>query len=78
MELMFTAVFEEIPEAQGGGFVASVEELPEAITQGKTLDEARSNLRDAIELVLEDNRERFGIPVPQRKVIRERISVSAV
>lgn len=78
MELMFTAVFEEIPEAQGGGFVASVEELPEAITQGKTLDEARTNLRDAIELVLEDNRERFGIPVPQRKVIRERISVSAV
>lgn len=75
---MFTAVFEEIPEAQGGGFVASVEELPEAITQGKTLDEARTNLRDAIELVLEDNRERFGIPVPQRKVIRERISVSAV
>ena len=78
MELTFTAVFEEIPEAQGGGFVATVEELPEAITQGKTLDEARMNLRDAIELVLEDNRERFGIPVPQRKVIRERISVSAV
>jgi len=50
----FTAVFEEAPE---GGYVAYAAELPGATTQGETIDEARENLRDAIELILETNRE---------------------
>lgn len=50
----FTAVFEKAPE---GGFAAFVEELPGAISQGETLEEARENLREAIQLVLEANRE---------------------
>lgn len=49
----FTAVYIEVPE----GYVAFVEELPGANTQGATLDEARENLREAVELVLEANRE---------------------
>jgi predicted RNase H-like HicB family nuclease len=44
-------VFRKAPE---GGYVAFVEELPGANTQGETLDEARVNLREAVELVLED------------------------
>ena len=39
------------------GFIAFVEELPGANTQGATLDEARSNLQEAVTLVLEANRE---------------------
>lgn len=50
----FTAVFEE---AEEGGYIAYVAEVPGATTQGETLDEARENLREAIELVLETNRE---------------------
>jgi predicted RNase H-like HicB family nuclease len=50
----FTARFEEAPE---GGYTAFVEELPGAISQGETLDEARENLKEAIELILECNRE---------------------
>lgn len=76
MELTFTAVYEELPKSEGGGYMGTVEELPEAITQGQTLEEVRENLRDAIELVLQDNRERFGTPVPQRKIIREKISLA--
>lgn len=53
MQLEFTAVFREAPE---GGYVAFVEELPGANTQGETLEEARDNLREAVELVLEANR----------------------
>ena len=53
MRLEFTAVFREAPE---GGYVAFVEELPGANTQGETLDEARANLREAVELVVEANR----------------------
>ena len=37
--------------------MAFVEELPGANTQGRTLDEARENLREAIQLVIESNRE---------------------
>jgi predicted RNase H-like HicB family nuclease len=52
MQLELTAVFRKVPE----GYVAFVEELPGASTQGATLEEARANLKEAAELVLEANR----------------------
>ena len=45
------------------GYIAYVEELPGANTQGDTFDEARENLEEVIQLVLEANRtiaERYG------------------
>jgi predicted RNase H-like HicB family nuclease len=48
-----TAVYMQVPE----GYIAFVEELPGANTQGATLDEARSNLQEAVQLVLDANRE---------------------
>lgn len=48
MELTLTAVFEPVSEAEGGGYVAYCEEMPGAITEGDTLDEARENLLDAV------------------------------
>jgi predicted RNase H-like HicB family nuclease len=51
MEL--TAVFREVRE----GYIAWVEELPGANSQGTTLDEARANLKEAVELVLDANRQ---------------------
>ena len=53
MPTEFTAVFEQVPE----GYIAFVEELPGANTQGATIDEARENLREAVQLVLDANRE---------------------
>lgn len=44
MQLQFTAVFQRVPE----GYSGFVEELPGANTQGATLDEARSNLEEAV------------------------------
>lgn len=52
MDLQFTAVFRKVPE----GYIGFVEELPGANTQGATLEEARKNLQEAVELVLEANR----------------------
>jgi predicted RNase H-like HicB family nuclease len=51
MEL--TAVYMQVPE----GYIAFVEELPGANTQGATLDEVRENLKEAVQLVLAANRE---------------------
>ena len=71
MSLDLTAVFRKDPE---GGYVAFVEELPGANTQGETLDEARANLREAVELVLEANRALSEETLVGQTVIRERLS----
>lgn len=49
--MQLTAVFKKFPE----GYSAFVEELPGANTQGETLEEARRNLAEAVQLVLEAN-----------------------
>lgn len=76
MDMTLTAVFEEVPPGEGGGFVAYAEELPGAISEGDTLEEARDNLRDAIELLLEANRELAGKRSPGKKITREKIKIS--
>ena len=60
--LTFNAVYEDAGE---GWIYAHVPELPEVQTQGKDLDEAREMVRDAIELVLDERRER-GEPIPEK------------
>lgn len=52
MRNRYTAVYER----HGRWVVAYVEEIPGVNTQGKTLDEARANLRDALKMVMEANR----------------------
>lgn len=53
-QLKFTAIYEE---AEEGGFIGYVAELPGANTQGETLEETRENLKEAVELLLECYRE---------------------
>lgn len=53
MEMIFTAVFQKFPQ----GYVGFVEELPGANTQGRTLEEVRANLEEAVKLVLQANRQ---------------------
>jgi predicted RNase H-like HicB family nuclease len=71
MQNTFTAVFEHVE----GWYIGYVEELPGANTQGRTLDEARENLQEAIELIILSNRELAERELEGRPVIRERISV---
>jgi predicted RNase H-like HicB family nuclease len=75
MEMVLTAVYEEVPESEGGGYVAYTEELPGAITEGDTLDEARANLRDAVEILIEANRALAGKPGQGKNITREKIIV---
>jgi predicted RNase H-like HicB family nuclease len=73
MNVEFTAVFRQVPE----GYIGFVEELPGANTQGSTLEEARRNLQEAVELVLEANRELIGEATRGQRVIREPLKVTA-
>jgi predicted RNase H-like HicB family nuclease len=54
MSRRFTAVVEEAPE---GGYTAFVPELPGAISQGETIEEAGENLNEAIQLIIDADRE---------------------
>ena len=67
--MKFTAVFEQVPE----GYIGFVEELPGANTQGATLEEARQNLAEAVELVLDANRVLAEEMMKGKTVIRENL-----
>jgi predicted RNase H-like HicB family nuclease len=73
VKLQFTAVYEKVPE----GYIAFVEELPGANTQAATLDEARTNLNEAVRLVLEANRALTEETLQNKTVIREPLKITA-
>lgn len=68
----FTAVFEQ----DGDWWVGYVEELPGANTQGHTLDEARENLREAAQLIIEANRQLARRDAEGHTVIREALWIA--
>lgn len=72
MRLELTAVFRQAPE---GGYVAFVKEMPGAMTQGETLDEARANLEDAVRLLIETSREMAEREVAGEPVICESLLI---
>jgi predicted RNase H-like HicB family nuclease len=61
-------VFQQVPD----GYIGFVAELPAANTQGATLEEARANLQEAVQLVLESN----GALWSKKLSVVERLSVS--
>jgi predicted RNase H-like HicB family nuclease len=52
-DMKLTAAYKKV----GDWWAASIEEIPGVHTQGATFEEARENLRDALQMVLEVNRE---------------------
>jgi predicted RNase H-like HicB family nuclease len=70
MSLTLTAVYRKVPE----GYIGFVEELPGANTQGATIEEARENLKEAVELVVEANRALAKEWSDGEETIRERIA----
>ena len=72
MSNRFTGVFKK----SGKWYVAWVEELRGVNTQGRTLKEARKNLKEALVLILETNR-LLSNQETDKKTLREPILVSA-
>lgn len=72
MEMALTAVFRKVPE----GYIAFVEEIAGANTQGATLEEARENLREAVELVIEANRALAREETGAAPVVREPLKIA--
>ena len=70
--MKLTAIFQKVPE----GYIGFVEEVPGANTQGETLEEARENLAEAVEMVLEANRVLAEETIKGQDVIREPLVVA--
>lgn len=62
----YTVVYQRIED---GWIMATVPELPGAVTQGATLDEARENIKDAVELLLQSYREDALREVPAGAIV---------
>ena len=67
MKNTLTAVFEKVPE----GYIGYVEELPGANAQGETLEEVKENLKEAIGLVLDANRQLIEEELSGKVLIKE-------
>jgi predicted RNase H-like HicB family nuclease len=71
-EIKLTAVFRKFPQ----GYAAFVEELPGANTQGATLEEARENLKEAVAMVLQANRELAEESLRGADMVREPLALT--
>ena len=71
MKAEFTAIIETAPES---GYWAICPEIPGANGQGETVEETKQNLRQAIELILEDHRKDIFRGLPD-DVIREKVVI---
>ncbi len=65
-----TAIIEKSPD---GWYVGQLLEYPEVLSQGKTIDELKINLIDALDLILEINREETVKRFSGKKTIRRKI-----
>ena len=68
----FTAVFEQDDD----WWIGYVEELPGANTQGRTLEEVRENLRDAVQVIIQANRELARRESSGHNVVREELMIT--
>ena len=70
-EIDFSAVIEK---SNDGWYVGQIPEMPEVISQGKTIEELRENLLDALKLVMSNHRETTLQDYAGRKIIRRKLN----
>ena len=69
-QIDFNAIIEK---SEDGWYVGQLEELPEVISQGETIEELEKNLQDALELIISHQREATLSLYEGKKVIRRKL-----
>ena len=74
-DIKMTAIFEPCDE---GGYIAYIEEIPGINSQGETIEEAKENLTDAVNLMFEERRKNVDKNSSDRikKIITQTLSFS--
>jgi predicted RNase H-like HicB family nuclease len=75
LRLNLNAVYENAPE---GGYTCYFEELPEVFSEGETIEEAKSNLYDALQLVMAYHRDEARKLSAAKSVVREELQFAPV
>ena len=70
-QLDYTAIIEK---SDDGYYVGQVQEIPEAIAQGKTIEELNLNLLDALQLVIDYRRKHTISQYKGHKIIRRKLN----
>jgi predicted RNase H-like HicB family nuclease len=70
--MKYTALVEK---TEDGWYVAQCEQISGALTQGRTLEEVEENLKDAIKLCLEYEKEKVQKNMAGRKFVRRTVTV---
>lgn len=66
----YTVLIEPLPAEDGGGWLATVPDLPGCMSDGETREEAARTVGDAIAAWIEEARALGrGIPVPSRHLV---------
>jgi len=73
-KIKLTAVFQE---AEEGGYIGFIEEIPGVNTQGNTLEETKTNLLEAMELVMDTQRMLSEQELKNTKFIREQLDLAS-
>lgn len=68
--MKLTAVIEK---GENGWFVGQIEELPAVISQGKSIDELKANLLDAMQLYFDVQKELTEQDYEGKTIIREEL-----
>lgn len=71
-KLNYTAIIEK---SDDGFYVGQVQEIPEAIAQGITIEELKQNLLDALQLVIDYQRDQTLRQYEGRKIIRRKLNL---
>ena len=70
--MKYTAIIKEIED---GWYMGQCEQVPAAMTQGRTIEEVMENLKEAISLVLEDEMEDFRKEHSNESFFRKEIAI---
>ncbi len=77
MSMQTTIKFNIIIEpAEAGGYMAFIEEMPNVCTQGDSIEEVKENLIDALEMVLDAQRELSRRKGYHENAIREELELA--
>ena len=68
----YTAIIQKLPS---GWYMGQCEQMPGAITQGRTIEETKENLKEAITLLLEDAKEDFRVARKGERFLRRKIAI---
>ncbi len=69
-------IFSGIIEKTDDWYTGFIEEIPGVNTQGKTIEEVKENLKEALKLILTANRELSEKNIKGKDIIREKIAVT--